>query len=302
MTSRRDFLNTVAGGLGAAALRPSLAAGAPAAKASAHDTPEVRTSLGGPVGLQLYSLREQLKKDVPGTLARARALGIREVESAGLWGQTAAEHRAALDKADLRCRSSHMPFDRLRDEPAAVFKEAKALGATAVVCPWIPHEKAFTRDDAQKAAEVFNRVAKAGVEAGLAFAYHCHGYEFAPSDEGTLFDTLAGSTDPVKVGFEVDVFWASAGGADPAALITKYKGRVPFLHIKEMRKGLSFPPGTSGAPGDTNVAVGQGQLDWPGILRAAKSAGTSIYYIEDESPDPFGQIPQSLKYLAGLKV
>ena len=294
MTSRRDVLTTMAAGLGVSALR--------AGWASASDVPEVETALGGPVGLQLYSLREQLKKDVPGTLAKVPPLGIREVEAAGLWGQTAAEHRGALDKAGLRCQASHMGLDRLRDDLAGAFKEAKTLGATWVVCPWIPHQKVFTRDDAGKAAELFNKVGKAGQGEGLKFAYHCHGYEFLPSDEGTLFDTLAGATDPALVAFELDVFWVKAGGADPAKLVEKYKGRVPLLHLKDMKKGLSFPAGTSGAPHETNVAVGTGQIDWPAVLRAAVRSGTLFYYIEDESPDPLGQIPQSLKYLAGLKL
>ena len=294
MTSRRDFLTTMAAGVGAAALRPG--------QATAQDVPEVKTALNGPVGLQLYSLREQLKKDVPGTLAKVRPLGIVQVETAGLWGQTAAEHRAALDKAGLRCQASHIGFERLRDDPAGGLKEAKTLGASWVVCAWIPHGKHFTRDDATKAAATFNQIGKAAGAEGMKFAYHCHGYEFVPSSEGTLFDTLMAGTDHDLVHIEVDVFWAKAGGVDPAALIEKYKGRVPFLHVKDMEKGLSLPPGTSGAPEKTNVPVGTGQIDWPAVFRASMKSGTLAYYIEDESPDPLGQIPQSLKYLSGLKL
>ena len=126
--------------VGAAALRPAWAA----------DPPEVKTGLNGPVGLQLYSLREALKKDVPGTLAKVRALGIREVETAGTWGQSAEAHRAALDKAGLVCRASHMGLEKLQGDAAGAFKEVKTLGARWVVCPWIPHDKVFTRDDALK--------------------------------------------------------------------------------------------------------------------------------------------------------
>ena len=294
MTSRRDFLTTMAAGVGAAALRPG--------QATAQDVPEVKTALNGPVGLQLYSLREQLKKDVPGTLAKVRPMGIVQVETAGLWGQTAAEHRAALDKAGLRCQAAHIGFERLRDDAAGGLKEAKTLGASWVVCAWIPHGKDFTRDDATKAAATFNQIGKAAGAEGMKFAYHCHGYEFVPSSEGTLFDTLMAGTDHDLVHIEVDVFWAKAGGADPAALIEKYNGRVPFLHVKDMEKGLSLPPGTSGAPEKTNVPVGTGQIDWPAVFRASMKSGTLVYYIEDESPDPLGQIPQSLKYLSGLKV
>ncbi len=290
MTSRRDFLTTMA--VGAAALRPARAA----------DPPEVKTRLNGPVGLQLYSLREALKKDVPGTLAKVRALGIREVESAGTWGQSAEEHRAALDKADLVCRASHIGLDKLQGDAAAAFKEVKTLGARWVVCPWIPHDKVFGRENALKAAEAFNGVAKAAKGEGLRFAYHCHGYEFVPSAEGTLFDTLVGATDKDLVSYEIDVFWAKAGGGDPTKVVEKLSGRVPFLHVKDMKKGLSFAPGSSGSEKDSNVVVGTGQVDWPSVLRAAVKAGTEVYYIEDESPDPLAQIPESLRYLEGLKL
>ncbi len=296
MTSRRDFLTTMAVGVGVSTLRPGWTL--------ASETPEVKTALNGPVGLQLWSLRESFKKDVPGTLATIRGMGIREVESAGTAGQTPADFRSALDKAGLRCQASHMGFERLRDDLAGTLKEAKTLGATWVVCPWIPHDRVqpFTKDDAVKGAEGFNRFAKAAKEEGQKFAYHCHGYEFVPGADGTLFDFLAANTDPALVQFELDLFWVKAGGADPAGLIEKYSGRVPFLHLKDMQKGLSLPPGSSGAPPETNVPIGTGQMDWPGIFRASKKAGTSVYYIEDESRDPIGQIPQSLKYLAGLKL
>ena len=95
MPSRRAFLNTVAAGLGASVLRPDWVAAA--------DVPEIKTALNGPVGLQLWSLREYLPKDVPGTLAKVRAMGFREVEGAGLWGRQPRSLRAALDKAGLRC-------------------------------------------------------------------------------------------------------------------------------------------------------------------------------------------------------
>src|SRR4029077_10789070 len=148
---------------------------------------EIVTPLNGPVGLQLWSLREYLPKDLPGVLARVRGSGFREVEGAGLWGHTARELRAALDAAGLRCQSAHMGFERLRDNAASAFAEVKTIGATWVVCPWIPHGAAFTRKDALDAADAFNRFATAAEAAGLRFAYHCHGYEFVPSDEGTLF-------------------------------------------------------------------------------------------------------------------
>ena len=293
MRSRRDFLETVMAGLGAAALRP--------APAQSAERPEIKTALGGLVGLQLWSLREYGPKDVAGTLAKVRGMGFRHVESAGLWGKSLAEFRAALDKAGLNCQSAHMSLERLRDDLSGALAEAKGLGATDVVCPWIPHDKAFTRDDALRAAESFNRFGKAAREAGLRFGYHCHGYEMVPSPEGTLFDTLAGAADPSLVDFQIDTFHAYHGGADPAQLIAKYQGRVRSLHLKDMKKGPPVEPGAGTAPPELDVPVGTGQIDFPAILRAAVKAGASQYYVEDESTDPLSHIPQSVRFVERFK-
>jgi sugar phosphate isomerase/epimerase len=217
----------------------------------------------------MWSLREYLPNDLSGTLAKVRAMGIREVEGAGLWKHTVAELKSALDTAGLRCQSAHMGFERLRDDAPGAFAEAKALGASWVVCPWIAHDKEFTRDDALKAAEVFNKVASAAEGAGLRFAYHCHGYEMLPSPEGTRFDTLAQNTDPKRVSFQVDVFHALHGGANPVDLINRYASRVKSLHLKDLKKGVTITKGTGTATPDVDAPLGTGQVDWPAVLRAA---------------------------------
>lgn len=292
MSSRREFLSSLLAGLTAPALRPAWAAGA-----------EIRSPLNGPIGLQLWSLREYLPKDLPGTLAKVRDMGFREVEGAGLWGKTLPEFRAALDAAGLRCRSAHMGFERLRDDTAGAFAEAKGLGAKDVVCPWIPHKgNDFTRDDAVKAAEAFNRFGKAAQDAGMTFGYHCHGYDFVPSAEGTLFDTIAGIADPKLVTFQIDVFHAYHGGADPARLIAKHGSRVESLHLKDLKKGVTVKVGTATAEPEVDVPVGSGQIDTPAVLRAAKKAGVAMYYVEDESKEPLAHIPQSLAFLKTVKL
>ena len=285
MTSRRTFLTTLAAGI--------------AGTAFAQD--EIKTALNGPVGLQLWSLREYLPKDLGGTLSKIRALGFREVEGAGLWGKTVREVRSALDAAGLRCQSAHMQFDRLRDDLKGALVEATALGARSVVCPWIPHEKTFTRDDALKAAEAFNRFGTEAAKADLRFGYHCHGYDFVPSAEGTLFETIATNTDPSRVAFQVDVFHTYHGGADPVQLIQRYKSRVTSLHLKDLKKGVAVQVGTAVGRPEDDVPVGSGQIDMPAVLRAAMNAGASIYYLEDESADPWGHIPRSLAFLKSFK-
>jgi len=296
MSSRRDFLSTLAAGLTVSALKPTWSL--------AVDAPEIKSSLNGPIGLQLYSLREYGPKDLPGTLAKVRAMGFREVEAAGLWKHSLSEFRSALDTAGLKCHSAHIGFERLRDDAAGAIAEAKGLGAAGIVCAWIPHKgDLFTRADAQNGAEVFNKFGKAAQDAGLTFGYHCHGYEFVPSPQGTLFDTFAGLADPKIVSFQIDVFHAFNGGADPVALIEKHKGRVKSLHVKDRKKGVPVKAGSAGAEDpDMDVPVGTGGIDYPAVLRAATKAGVSYYYIEDESKDPLGHIPQSVAFLSSVKV
>jgi sugar phosphate isomerase/epimerase len=185
--------------------------------------------------------------------------------------------------------------------PGAI-AEAKALGAQWVVVAWIPHQGTFGRENALKAAEAFNGFGKALGDAGLRYAYHCHGYDSAPAAEGTLVDTIARHSDPERVSFEVDVFHAFHGGADPAALIERLGRRVVSLHLKDQKKGFPVEVGKGTAPAEADVPVGTGQVDWPVVLRAAMKAGASLYYVEDESTDPLAHIPKSVAYLESLKV
>ena len=283
MNTRRRFLQAMAGGAGVVALGG-----------------RSRAARRIPYGLQLYSLRHQLAKDVPGTLAKVKAMGFDDVETAGTYDMSVSDFAAALKTAGLQARSGHFPFERLRDDAAGVMRDAKTLGASFVACAWIPHEGAFSRDHVQKAADVFNGAARAAKAEGLRFAYHLHGYEFRPSPEGTLFDTLVAQTAKDGVNFEVDVLWAKAGGADPAALIEKLAGRVPLTHLKDMKKGTAYTPPVASLPDDTNVVLGTGSLDFPAILKASEKAGVEIHILEDEHPESIAQLPHSLAYLRKL--
>jgi sugar phosphate isomerase/epimerase len=244
-----------------------------------------------------------LPKDLAGTLKKIREMGFRDVEGAGNWNHTVPELRSAMDAAGLRCPSAHMQFERLRDDLDGALADAKAFGASWVICPWIPHtDDTFTRDDAMKAAEAFNKYGAAAAKAGLRFGYHPHGYDFFPSTEGTLLDTIARNTDPTLVAFQIDVFHAYHGGANPATLIDQFKSRVVSLHLKDLKKGVQVKVGTALGTPDQDVPVGSGQVDMPGVLRAAQKAGVKLYFIEDESADPWGHIPQSVAYLKTVKL
>jgi sugar phosphate isomerase/epimerase len=280
MTTRRSFLGAVAGG--------AAAAGFGGLARAAGDKP--------PLGLQLYSLRFALAKDVPGTLKQVKAWGFDEVETFGPFG---AEIASPLKDAGLKVRAMHIGFDRFEKDMAGVLRDADAVGATTVLNPSLPH-KAFpaTREEVLAAAGAFARWSKACRAAGKRFGYHLHGQEFGPAEEGTLFDALAKESGP-DVGFEFDVYWIAYGGGDPVALMKKHAGRVWFTHLKDMPKGLA-PGAPAARREESKVVLGTGGLDIRGIVDAGKAAGVEMHFIEDESADPVGQIPRSVAYYRSL--
>jgi sugar phosphate isomerase/epimerase len=254
-----------------------------------------------PAGLQLYSLRDQMAKDVPGTLAEVHSWGVKYVEMAGTYGLTPAQFRAQLDAHQLVPVSGHSSFEQWSTDPEAALSEAAQLGLRDVGCAWIPHSGPFTEEACRHAAEVFNKAGEAAARHGMGFFYHTHGYEFVPFGNGTLFDLLVRETNPKNVSFQMDIFWVAHAGQDPAKLLEKYPGRWKSLHLKDMRKGTPTGLLTGSSPVTNCVAMGTGQLDMPGILRAARKVGVEWYFIEDESPLSEQQIPQSLAYLRDLK-
>ena len=259
-------------------------------------------SFKGEAGLQLYSLRDEFKKDVPAALNVVKNFGIVEVETATTYGIEPEKFRAMLQERGLKPVSGHFQYEALSKDVGAVIVEAKALGLQYVACPWIPHDPAsFNEEVCRKAAHDFNRWGEELSKAGLKFAYHPHGYEFAPHANGTLFDLMVAETKPEFVSFEMDVFWVVHPGHDPVKLMQKYPTRWSLLHLKDLRKGARTGVYTGKAPLTDNVVLGTGTVDWPAVLREAARVGVKHYFIEDESPTAAAQIPQSVKYLSGLK-
>ncbi len=258
-------------------------------------------SFKGPLGLQLYSLREQFNKDVPGTLAKVREFGFRDVELAGTYGKSPEEFRALLAANHLNAVAGHFSYERFRDDPEGVAKEAKALGLEYAGLAWVPHQGQVTVEWIRETAKVFNRAGEALARHGVKFYYHNHGYEFVPSGDGTLFDLLVKLTKPKFVSFQMDVMWAVFPGQDPVKLMKKYGRRWALMHVKDLKKGVTTGSLSGGTDTKNDVVVGTGQVDWPALLRAAKKAGVKYYFIEDESPSVLEQIPQTLKYLEQVK-
>ena len=283
MVSRRDLLTLI---------------GATAARGAAAG----KDKFTGPLGLEIYSLRRELAKDMPGTLTQVRRFGFKEVEVPGLYGLSAREFRAQLDKAGLRCTAMVAQDEQLRGHFETAVKDARTLGAQYVILPWIPHpDDDFTAEICLRAADQMNRWGTALAKAGLTFCYHPHGFEFHPSPQGTLFDLLAERTDPATVQFQADVFWIAWPGQDPVQLLRRYPTRFLLAHLKDLRKGSRVGNLTGRAPEEASVALGAGRIDFPAVLRAAKDIGVKRYYIEDEAPEVAANIPVSMRYLERVR-
>ena len=251
-------------------------------------------------GMELWTYRTELAKDLPGTLAMIRGLGFTNIETASFYGRTAGEFRKALDTAGLRCSSYITGYGRLQKEMDNVIQEAKALSASYVLTAGIPRKGLLTLEDAHRAAEAFNEFGAKLRAAGLSFGYHPHGFEFVPHDGRTLFDVLLDETSPELVTFEMDVFWLLHGGADPVRYLESYPHRFKLIHLKDMAKGSATGILTGRAPDETSVALGTGMVDWSRVLEAARKAGVREYYIEDESPAAPQQVPITIRYLEGF--
>jgi sugar phosphate isomerase/epimerase len=207
-----------------------------------------------PVGLELYSLRDQFPKDVPGTMAKVKAMGIKYVEVAGTYGLSDAAFKKLLDANGLKAIGTSGEFDQLQKDVKPIIQNAKALGAKYVVCFWIPHNgDEFTLEDVKKAVTVFNKAGKELKANGLSLAYHPHGYEFRPHEGGTLFDYLVKNLDPQYVNFEMDVFWVKHPGQDPVALLKKYPAALNSCTSKTA-SGHGGQPERQGRRGDQRGA------------------------------------------------
>jgi len=253
-----------------------------------------------PLGVQAYSFRNYFPKDAVGTLDRIQAMGITEIE--GDSGQIdPADYKKLCADRGISIPSTGAQFNELEEDPMAIVRKAKALGAKYVMCPWVPHEgKVFKLADADKAIKVFNAAGKVLKENGLTFCYHAHGYEFQPHGNGTLLDYMMEKTNPADVSFEMDIFWMQFGGGDPVALLKKYGNRWKLMHMKDMQKGIAKNL-SGGTDVEYNVPLGTGQLDMPNILKEARKIGIAHYFIEDESSSVMNQVPQSIAYLRSLK-
>jgi len=251
-------------------------------------------------GLQLYTLRDELPKDVRGAIAKVAKAGYKEVEvfgyskKSGFWGLQPAEFKKLLDKHGLKSPSGHYGMDRLLgegklDEVEDAITAGKILGHQFITMPYIDAKFRKTSADLKNVAAKLNMAAKRVKAAGLKMAYHNHDFEFMPIDGTTLYEVLLKETDPAMVSFEMDLYWVVRAGQDPVKWFEKYPGRFAMVHVKDMDK----------QDRKLNTEVGKGDVNFKQIFAKAKLAGIKHYIVEQENfkIDPYVSITESCKYL-----
>jgi sugar phosphate isomerase/epimerase len=252
------------------------------------------------VGLQLYTVRDLMKADFDGTIAKVAAIGYKEVEFAGYFGRTGQQVRAACDKNGLEPISTHVQYDELDDKFPSVIETSKTIGLKYIVCPWIPEDLRKSPDIWKQAAAKFNHCGEQSKKAGLQFAYHNHWFEFLPVDGKLPYDALLKECDGNLVKMEMDLCWITAAGSDPLKYFNLYPGRFPLVHVKDLKKLPVITAGGSQNFGDTVdlTSVGSGIIDWKRIFAQSEKAGIKHYIVEHDKPEvPFDSITKSYEYL-----
>jgi sugar phosphate isomerase/epimerase len=256
------------------------------------------------VGVQLYTVRDLMKNDFDGTIAKVAQIGYKEVEFAGYFGRTPQQVREVLDKNGLTSPACHVQYDVLTPEkwPAEI-ESAKVIGQKYIVNPWIPEELRKTDDDWKRATDTFNRVGAESKKAGIQFAYHNHWFEFLPVNGKLPSDMILSMCDPDLVKMEMDLCWITVAGGDPLKYFAKYPGRFPLVHVKDVKTLPKISTGGAQNFGDTVdlTEVGNGIIDWKRIFAKSDEAGIKHYIVEHDHPkQPFESIAASYAYLSKL--
>jgi sugar phosphate isomerase/epimerase len=276
--TRREFVGALGGLLASSGLPMESAAKSAADKKL------------GRIGLQLYTVRDEMKKDFAGTIARVAQTGYKEVEFAGYFDHSAKSVRDTLRQNGLTSPSAHIGYPVLGKEWDKVIEDALVVGHHYVICPWID-EKLRNPEGFKQVAELFNKAGERAKAAGLQFGYHNHDFEFKRIQGQLIYDWLLEHTDPKLVAMELDIYWIRTGGQDPLTYFRRYPGRFPCLHIKD-----------KDAAGNM-VDVGKGVIPWREILGRRGVAGTKHIFVEHDNPkDAFASIRDSYRYLKALNV
>lgn len=330
MNHRRNFLK--AAGLAALSGLTSSCANKPGETTSIVATKPTAAKLLDRIGLGLFTIPKLLDQDFAGTMKLLAEIGYKEIElfgpysfsteaaqarwkptaaslglkGSGYFGLTAAQVREVLDRNGLTSPSMHTDLNTLRTKMDDIAEAAHILGHRYIVLPAIPDEERRNLDAYKKIADDFNKIGADADKAGLRFAYHNHGYGHAEMEGQIPFKVVLERTDPKLAEFQMDIYWFTAGGADPIEYLKNNPNRFCSMHIKDMTKKMRFK-GDGGDPKQwielfPNISdAGTGVLDLRAIITQAKSSGMKHFFVErDLAPNPDETLRKSFQYLSAL--
>ena len=260
--------------------------------------PEAIFKTNEKIGLQLYTLRDLLSKDLAGTIAAVAQAGYQEVETFNYAnrkhsGLPVNEFDQLLKRNNLQTPSGHYGlrsflFQGKDDEMKEVIEDAKQLGQHYVVVPYLDANERKSIDAYKKLAARLNRGGELCKAAGMQIAYHNHDFEFQPMEGQMGYDVLLHDTDPSLVKFEMDIYWVSFAGKNPIELIKKNPGRFALWHVKDMEN----------TPQKRFTEVGNGVIDFKEVFKCKKKSGMQHFFVEqDVSAAPLESIKTSIAYL-----
>lgn len=289
MLTRRNFLGVLGATAAGTALpiRDAWAAG--------------KLAWPGPIGLELYTVRDHFAKDPAGTLKKVAAAGYKEVEIGP--GAKPGALKEELRAAGLTAPSGYFNVPKTLEDWKKSVGQAHNYGLQYIV---IGDNPVLDAAAWRRRAEFFNKCGEVAKQAGLQFCYHAHYHEFAKTDGTTGYDIMLNNCDPNLLKMEMDIFWVTYAGADPLHYWRLYPGRFPLLHIKDLRKGVKISSQKDPAPGGPNpfAPAGQGTIDWKRIFAHAHEAGAKHIYVEQDRCNlpEYQAIRISYNYLRHLRL
>ncbi len=252
-----------------------------------------------PVALQLYTVRGEMQKDMPGTLRAVKEMGYDAVEFAGLFGHSAAEVRAMLDEVGIPAISAHVPFAEMMADPDATFAAYKEIGCEYVAIPYVGEENRPGSDHFPETLKDVERLGNLAAKHGLTLLYHNHDFEFVKLDGKYGLDVMYDTVPASALQTELDMCWVNVGGENPAAYLRKYTGRAPVVHLKDfageksddMYELIGIEKKAPVRPANFEFRpVGYGLQEMPGILAAVLDAGAKWVVVEQDQPS-LGKTP-----------
>jgi len=286
VTDRRRFLKLTGAAVAASA------AAAPLLRALEGHADAERTERIDRIGIQLYTVRNEMKANVDRTLARLAQIGYKEVEFAGYFGRTPTQVAESLTANGLTAPGAHIGIADIRGPNwPRMLDAAHTMGHQYLIVAWLDLKDRASQDGYKAIADSMNGASAAAARAGVTIGYHNHDFEFTPLDGRTGLDVMLERTAGLPIAFEMDLYWMVKAGQDPLAWFAKWPGRFPLVHVKD----------SAGPPKHEMRDVGAGSMDWKQIFARRKQAGIKHYFVEHDEPgDAFASAAASFAYLKTL--